>query len=54
VSATGAADNQTKTGDINGKACNKNGIEYAELTMEGVNYSSEYNQDFYKILVVGG
>jgi hypothetical protein len=49
VSATGAADNQTKTGDINGKACNKNGIEYAELTMEGVNYSSEYNFNLFSI-----
>jgi hypothetical protein len=49
MSATGAANNETKTGDINVKACNKNGIEYAELTMEGVNYSSEYNFNLFSI-----
>jgi predicted Zn-dependent protease len=49
MSATGTANNQTKTGDINVKACNKNGIEYADLIMEGVNYSSEYNFNLFSI-----
>ena len=49
MSATGAANNETKSGDINVKACNKNGIEYTDFTMEGVNYSPAYNFNLFSI-----